>query len=1116
MSKTTQSAYENLLIRLDEFIRKYYKNQMIRGAIYTCGIIVGAYLLVVLSEYFGRFNIAMRTFLFYGFIASVLFVLTKFFFIPVAHLFRIGKTLNHQEAAVILGKHFPQVEDKILNTLQLQAQNADSDNSLLEASIQQKISDLRPVPFSSAVDFRENKKYLKWALPPIGLFIVLLFAAPSVITKSTERLIKHGQIIPEEAPFTIRLVNENLTAVENQDIELQIELSGNEIPEKIYVLIDGQRYLMERDNPIQFRYTVKNIIEDTQVTFFGNDFHSETYTISLLPAPKLTDFTVQLDYPSYLNRPSENLANTGDLLIPEGTRVTWSIQTANTSTLLFQIADSTYVLQNDEDNYLFSKYAYQSGAYSLQTKNNFVSSNDSLTYRLQVIPDLYPLIAVTEEKDSATFKQLYFTGEVKDDYGFSRLTFNYRFVEKAGEPTSNEPYITIEMPVNRSQISDVFFYAWDLGLIQIGVGDRLSYYFEISDNDGVHGAKASRSAIREYAAPTLEELEKEIENSNENIKEKLEENIKESKEIQKQIEELKRQLMEKKEMNWQDKKKLEDLMKRQEELRKQIEEVQKENEQKTNKENEFKTQDENILEKQKQLEKLMEQVMNPELEQLMDEMQRMMEELNKDQIQEELNKLDMTNEDIEKELDRALEQFKQLEWEQKMEQAIEKLEELGQKQEELGQKAEDKNADSKELQKEQEELNKEFEDLKKELEEAEKLNEELENPNPTPDTEQQEKEIDQEQQKSSDELSKNKKSSASKSQKSAGQKMKQMAQSMQMAMDGGEQEQQQEDMAALRALLENLITLSVDQEALMGQFQRVDPIDPAFTKLGQTQRKLKDDSKMVEDSLFALSKRIPQISAAVNHEINLVNENMAKAIQLMPDRMIPGITTSQQFAMTSFNNLALMLDEVLKQLQNQASCNKPGQGNCEKPGGNGKKPSPSMSQLKKQQQSLEKQLQDLKKQGKNQGQSQGGQQMSKQLSEMAAKQAAIRKAVEEKASELNQDGSGNGKELQQIAKEMEELQKDIVNNRIDDRTLERQKDIEIRLLKAEEAERTRDKDNERKSKEAKDYPLSNPGKYEEYLRKKQQETELLKTVPPSLKPYYKQKANNYFNKIKQQ
>ena len=302
----------------------------------------------------------------------------------------------------------------------------------------------------------------------------------------------------------------------------------------------------------------------------------------------------------------------------------------------------------------------------------------------------------------------------------------------------------------------------------------------------------------------------------------------------------------------------------------------------------------------------------------------------------------------------------------------------------------------------------------------------------------------------------------------------------------------------------------------MGDFKLTSPNDPKFNKLGQTQRKLKDDATMIEDSLFALSKRVPQISASVNREINQINDNMRKALDNIPDRRVPEVTTSQQYVMTSLNNLALMLDEALKQMQNQSASKKPGKGNCEKPGGNGNKPKPSASDMKKMQDALSKQLEEMKKQGKNQGKGQSGQQMSQQLAEMAAKQAAIRKAVEEKAAELNQDGSGNGNELKEISKKMEELQRDIVNNQINEETLRKQEDIQIRLLKAEEAERTRDKDNERKSNEAKDIPGINTTKYADYLRKKQQETELLKTIPPNLKPYYKEKVNAYFNKSGQQ
>lgn len=1112
--KSNHAEYTLLIQKLDQFIRKYYKNKMIRGAMYGLSLILATYLIVILLEYFGRFSIVMRTFLFWLFIASAAFVLIRFFVIPIAKMFHLGKVISHNQAAEIIGRHFPNVQDKLLNTLQLKDLEADTtDNSLLEASINQKMRELRPVPFSSAIDLRENKKYIKWVLPPLAVILILLFAAPSVITNPTDRLIRHGQIIPDEAPFHIIAVEEHPTTPENSDYTFRFNVTGKEIPDKIYIVIGSQQFVTDRDSMASFSYTFRNVQEDVPFAFFASGYYSDQFELLVLPAPRLIDFDVELNFPSYIKRQDEMISNTGDLVVPQGTKISWNFSTRNTDLLNIQFGDSTYSIPSGDDESSFSQTAVNSLMYALRTSNQYMPSGDSMSYRIQVIPDVHPSINVEEAHDSASLLEMYFTGNVHDDYGFKRLTFNYRFTHQENGNTDDQLH-TLELPVSHENITDEFFHSWDLRPLNVSPGDKISYFFEVWDNDGFNGSKSATTGIREYAVPTAEELEERIDQKNENIKDKLEESVKDAKELEKQLEELQRQLLDKKEMNWQDKKKLEELMKRQEELQKQVEEIQQENQEKNQQENEFNQPNEQLKEKQKQLEELMNEVMTPELQKLMDEMQRLMEELNKDEIQKELDKMDLSNEDLEKELDRALEQFKQLEFEQKMEKAIEKLEKLADEQEKLSEQSEQKNADSEELKKEQERLNEEFKEMEKELDELEKLNQELENPNGMPETEEQQKEIEQEQQKSSDELSKNKKSNASKSQKSASQKMKQMAAQMELAMESGEQEQQEEDMAALRALLENIITLSFDQEEVMSKFQTIDHKDPNYKNLGHTQRKLKDDSKMVEDSLFALSKRVPQISAAVNHEINLVNEYMEKALTGIPDHKTAEITTSQQYVMTSFNNLALMLDEALRQMQQQSANSKPGSGSCNKPGGNGSKPKPSAGQIKKMQEGLAKQLEELKKQGKNKGESKGqGQSMSQQLAEMAAKQAAIRKAVEEKAAELNQDGSGNGNELKQIAKEMEELQRDIVNNQIDEETMRRQRDIEIRLLKAEEAERTRDKDNERKSNEAQDYPTSNPMKYAEYMRKKQQETELLKTVPPSLKPYYKDKVNSYFNKL---
>jgi DNA repair exonuclease SbcCD ATPase subunit len=499
------------------------------------------------------------------------------------------------------------------------------------------------------------------------------------------------------------------------------------------------------------------------------------------------------------------------------------------------------------------------------------------------------------------------------------------------------------------------------------------------------------------------------------------------------------------------------------------------------------------------------------LQQIYDEMQKLMEqmdEIDKEQIEEQLSEMDLDQENLENELDRAIEQFKQLQWEQKMEETIDALEELAEKQEELSENEPDKAA--------QDSLNDLFDKLREDVDALEKLNKELETPNETPETESQEDAIEEEMKESSEEIEQGKEKKAAESQKSAAEKMKDMAKSMSDSMESEAEEKAEEDMDALRALLENIVQLSFDQEGLMRALAVTSKDDPRYVEHGQGQRKLKDDAEMVKDSLFALSMRVTQLQAIVNSEINLVNHHMGVALDGFTDRETAVITSNQQYVMTSFNNLALLLDEVLKQMQNKSSCDKPGTGNCEKPGGSGSKPSPSPGDLKKMQEALSKQLEKMKEQmgGSNDGNSpEGKRKLSKELAQMAAHQSAIRKMTEQLGKEMNEDGSGDGNGLGELAKEMEQLEKDIVNGQLSDLSLMRQQEILTRLLEAENADRVRGEKEERKSKTGAQGSVSSPPGWDAYQRQKDLEIELLRTVPASLTPYYKQQVNEYFNTL---
>ena len=113
------STFDDLILKLDTFIRKYYKNQLIKGGVYFGFLSISFFTLFALFEFFGEFGVLGRTFLFFSFITIGIGLLIYFILVPLLKIFRLGTLISHEKAAEIIGRHFPEIQDKISNTLQL-------------------------------------------------------------------------------------------------------------------------------------------------------------------------------------------------------------------------------------------------------------------------------------------------------------------------------------------------------------------------------------------------------------------------------------------------------------------------------------------------------------------------------------------------------------------------------------------------------------------------------------------------------------------------------------------------------------------------------------------------------------------------------------------------------------------------------------------------------------------------------------------------------------------------------------------------------------------------------------------------------------------------------------
>ncbi|MDA0729302.1 MAG: DUF4175 family protein [Bacteroidetes bacterium] len=1116
----------SLIEKLDAFIRRYHRNKALRGLLLSFATLVSGLLLVALLEHVGRFGVAGRTVLFYAFTLTSIGMLALWVVWPILQWLRVSRGLSYEEAARIVGNHFPEVQDKLLNTLQLQQQvegAAGSDVTLLAASIEQRTESLRPLPFAKAVDVRPALRALKMALPVAVLGVGLGLWRPAWVTEPTTRLVQHRTEFVEPAPFEFVLLNDDLRVAAGDPFTIEVQTRGNDLPSSVVVETMGGRFRMERVRNHVYRYSLPSVRNSTEFHFLANGWRSSEYVVRPFAMPSLAELRLTATPPRYTGLPPIEQRNQGDLTVPEGTPIQWSIHIQDGDGVLMRIGERQQSIRQAAGNVFATEWVASEDVTYWITPTGPEAKGDSIRHRIHVVRDGRPSIRVSEALDSTSRKLRYFSGSIQDDYGFSRLVFVWNHASSANPSADADPAaldgrggrIDLDVPEG---LRGSFFHTWDMRDLVWGDGDVLECWFEVWDNDGVNGAKMVRSATTRIAAPSQEEIRQEREEAASNIEDNLEAAIQDADELREAMEAMQERLREQGEMTWQDRQAMEQLLEQQQDLQKRLEQMQQENQRKDERANEFDPQEERILEKQNQLQQLMNEVMSEELREIYRQMQELMDEMDPDKIQEQLNDMELNHEAMEKELDRALEQFRQLQWETKMDETIEELKRLAEEQERLAEEADLGLMDSEDLKAKQDSLNNKFDQLRKDLDQLEKDNQELANPNPMMDSNEEEQSIQDAMEEGSEQLEKGKDKKASESQQQAADQMQQLAERMEAMQQQAEEESQGEDMEALRALLENILALSFDEELLMAELKTTQEQDPRYIGHGQTQRNLKDASAMVEDSLFALSMRIPQLASAVNREIGLVNRHMDKALEGFGERQTPEIAMNQQYVMTSFNNLALLLDEALQQMQQQQAEKQPGSGNCEKPGGSGSpSSSPKAGDMKKMQEALGKKLEQMKQQMGNQAnQGKAGQRgtgMSKELAQMAAQQAALRKMAQEKAKELNEDGSGQGTEMQKIAQEMEELERDLVNRRVDQATLQRQQDLITRLLEAENAERIRGEKEERTSRSGDDGLKATPPQASDYLRQKMNELELLKTVPAELLPYYRARVNDYFNNL---
>lgn len=1095
--------------KLQQFIKKHYTLTLIKGSILFVSLGVFIFLLLVSVEYFLWLNSAGRLLLLFILIGLEFFLLYKFILIPLFYLFKIKKGLSDKDAAQIIGSHFPEINDKLYNLFDLAGHPYQSD--LLLASIEQRSSSFVTFDFNKAIDYKIVYKHIKFLAGPLLILLLLWFSGNiSSFFGSYQRVINYNMAFEQPAPFSFNLISNQLSVFQNQDYEIQVKTDGAVRPEVVYILIDGNEFRMKEMNGL-FTYTIKSPKSSLDFYFKANKLNSRTYTLNVFETPSIIDFSLRLQYPKYINKKSETLKSVGDAIIPEGTKVNWVINAYNTNRIQLMTQDTLYDFDAHDQKFYYSKSITSTFDYTITTSNANINNFENLSYSLKVIKDEYPLINVSQTIDSLQPNVRFFKGDISDDYGLKSVSIVY-FDTSAPENTSKLSFY------NGTGVVDSFYYTYPSGL-SLKENTSYSFYFEVSDNDGVNGSKVTKSQV--FSADFLDdnELKERQLEQQQSLLSGFDKSIEKFKKQSESLEKINDEQKEKTTLNFNDKQKVTNFLEKQEMQEAQMQKFSKQ----------LKENLQNLNKEDKLNELLQERLERQELEaeknkKLLDELQKVADKINKEELAQQLEDLAKKQKSGQRNLEQLLELTKQYYVTEKASQLSKDLEKLAEKQDLLS-KLKLVEDDTK---KNQADLNKKFNELDKDLDELIKDNNDLKKPLTIEFDKQLSNSVKTDQKSALEDLnkqqgleqssefqnSKSETNKASKKQKSAADKIKELAEKLAQSSSGSSSTSMTEDAEVLRQILDNLLVFTFKQENLM---ELLSSNESTFANQSQAiikQQELKTLFEHIDDSLFSLSLRVPEISEEINTHITEVFYNTDKAMDAISESNVYQGTSYQKYALTSGNTLSDLLANILENMQqsmksgkgegqgedfqlpdiikaqselkdkmgdqgkkdNQGQNGQQGQqgdsGNDVKNGNNGQGNNSNTGQKgsntkdNDQEGGIGNNSNDFNGSKNSQGSNFNGNQgiseaEMKEIYEIYKEQEIIKEALEKQLNDLIENS--DRQLAQKLLQQMEDFQDNLLENGITRSTLEKANLIQYQLLKLEGATIKQGKKNERES-----------------------------------------------------
>lgn len=1117
----------SLLSRLGDLRAREDRVALGQGLARAATLLSGVLLLGLGSEALLHLDVPARTVLVSIMLLAALGILGAFVGPPLLRSLGLLARRSHEDMAARVGSHFPDLKDRLLNALQLaRALERESDPSfspaLALASFTQVATQFEALNLDPVVPREPLRKARRLAFLALTLLGACVLVFPAGLSDAATRLLHFRTDFAPPAPFEFDVKPGDTQVVKGERVVLSAKTSGLvERTVRFHIREEGQENFdplaARRDSTGRWAVTFEGV--RTSFTYYAeaDGYRSRHYRVDVVDRPFVRNLRVQVQSPAYARQPIRTLDdNVGDVTALRGSIVSFELALSKeVRSARMVYADSQAVALTVEGTRARgSLRLVKDRAYHIElTDREGLTNPNPVTYSLRVIEDLPPTIQLLEPASSATLDErmrVALLTRIGDDFGFSKLVLHYRLAaskfEKPQEAWSSLP---IPLPSPQRAEMDVPF-TWNLASLQLVPEDVVSFYVEVFDNDAVSGPKSARSAILNLRLPSLEEVFSQADKTQNQAIGDLQKAGEDAGEVKKALDQLQRELRQqnKETVDWQQKKQFQEALRKQEELLKKVDEVNRSLDELNKDLQRQNALSPETMQKYDELQKLLKELNNPQFQNLLKKLNEQAPTMTPEQMKQAVQDMKMNEEMFREGIERTIELLKRLQIEQKVDELEKRAGELAKAQEDLAERT--KNAESKDqkerdrLAKEQRELSEQAKAMQREMDQLNQQMQEFPQDMPLGEMQeaQQEMNLSQMQQEMSESASQcegGNCQSASAMQKKTAERMRSVQKKMQAMKKKMSQEMKKQVERAFRKALDNLLSLSRQQEELKNRTSKLSPNSPQFRESMRQQAELSEQLQGAASDLMEMGKKsfaiTPQMAQKFGDAFNRMNE----ALQSMQNRDARSSGERMGGAMQALNEAAR---EIAQGMQ-KSSGSKSGSSMMQQ-----------LQQMAQQQQNLNAQTQQI---GQGQGQGRMTQQQMAAMQRLAQEQRGMQKSLEELDREARSSTEGQKMlgDLRKIAEEMQEVVRDLQQGEVNPETLQRQERILSRLLDASKSMRERDWEKKRRAETANEVSKRSPGELDPSLLDPRQgiQRDLQRAVQEGYRRDYEALIRSYYENV---